>query len=54
MAILIMDCCRSLARAEFARDLRAALEQKPDLDPKVFLEDFLGKHSDLKEFIRLQ
>ncbi len=54
MAVLILDCCRSLARAEFARKLRSALEQNPDLDRKGFLEDFLGRHSDLSEFIKLQ
>jgi hypothetical protein len=54
MAVLFLDCCRSLARAEFARELRAAVEQNPDLDRKKFLEDFLGRYSDLASFIRLQ
>jgi hypothetical protein len=54
MAILILDCCRSLARAEFARELRAAEEQDSHLDRKEFLEDFLGRHSELTQFMRLQ
>jgi Protein of unknown function (DUF2889) len=54
MAILILDCCRSLARAEFARELRAAEEQDSHLDRKGFLEDFLGRYSELKQFMRLQ
>jgi hypothetical protein len=54
MAILILDCCRSLARAEFARELRAAVEQDSNLDRKEFLEDFLGRHSELTQFMRLQ
>ena len=54
MAILILDCCRSLARAEFARELRAAGEQDSHLDRKEFFEDFLGRHSELTQFMRLQ
>jgi Protein of unknown function (DUF2889) len=54
MAVLLLDCCRSIARAELARELRTAVEQNPDLDRKEFLEDFLGRHSDLASFIRLQ
>jgi hypothetical protein len=54
MAVLVLDCCRSLARAEFARELRTAVEQNPDLDRKEFLEAFLGRYSDLASFIRLQ
>ncbi|MGO9572289.1 MAG: DUF2889 domain-containing protein [Desulfomonilaceae bacterium] len=54
MAILILDCCRSLARAEFARELRAALEQDPNLDGKGFLKEFLGRYSELTQFMRLQ
>ncbi|MGB6067307.1 MAG: DUF2889 domain-containing protein [Desulfomonilaceae bacterium] len=54
MAILILDCCRSLARAEFARELRAALEENPHLDRKGFMEDFRCRNSELTEFMRLQ
>ncbi len=54
MAVLILDCCRNLARAEFAREFRAAMGQNPNLDGKIFLEDFLGRHSELTHFMQLQ
>jgi len=48
MAILMIDCCRTLVRAELARELRAALEQDPGLDKKSFVEDFLERNADLR------
>ena len=54
MAILMVDCCRSLARAELARDLREAMKQDPDLDLKRFVESFCERYPDLKDYLRLQ
>ena len=54
MAVLMVDCCRSLARAEFAREFAAAREQQPDLDPKAFLEDFCGRYPELTDYLRFQ
>ena len=54
MAILMIDSCRSLARAELARELAAALEQDPELDKKQFLEDFFTRYPNLKEYLRLK
>ena len=54
MAILMVDCCRSLARAELARELASALESDPDLDRNKFLDQFYLENPDLKEYLRLQ
>ena len=54
MAILMVDCCRALARAEVARELEAALEKDPDLDKKKFLDDFFGNYPDLRDYLVLQ
>lgn len=54
MAILMVDCCRSLVRAEFARGLTAALQQDPELNRAEFAENFLKEYPDLKDMIRLK
>jgi hypothetical protein len=54
MAVLMIDCCRALARAEVARELRGALELDPELDKKSFLEGFLNRHPDLTGYLKLQ
>jgi hypothetical protein len=54
MAILMVDCCRALARAEFARELTAAREQEPNLDAKLFLEDFCSRYPDLADYLRFR
>ena len=54
MAILMVDCCRSLARAEFARELRAALEKDPSLDKREFTTAFFEQYPTLKDYLRLQ
>jgi len=54
MAILMVDCCRALARAEFARELTAAREQEPSLDARTFLEDFCGRYPDLAGYLRFR
>ena len=53
MAILMLDCCRTLVRAEFGRELRESLENEPNLDKKALVDNFLNRYPDLKEFIRL-
>jgi Protein of unknown function (DUF2889) len=54
LAVLVLDCCRSLVRAEFTRELRAAVEQNPEMNRRDFFDDFLVRYSDLTEFVRLQ
>jgi hypothetical protein len=54
MATLIADCCRSVARAELARELAAALAQQPDLNPMQFAKDFCERYPAISEYIRLQ
>jgi hypothetical protein len=44
MAVLMADCCRSVARAELARELTAALVQEPGLDRKAFVQDFCSRY----------
>lgn len=51
MAVLMVDCCRALARAELARELRAALEQDPNLNRKEFVTSFLASHPGLNDYI---
>jgi hypothetical protein len=53
MAALIADCCRSVARAELARELAAALAQEPGLDFKKFAERFCGRYPGISGYIRL-
>ncbi len=52
MAVLMVDCCRAVARAEFARELRAALEADPKTDPAEVLKGFLERHPNLKGYLR--
>jgi hypothetical protein len=54
LAGLMVDCCRSLARAEFVRELTAELEKQPDMDRKQFLAAFYGRYPDLTDYLRLQ
>lgn len=54
MAVLMVDCCRALARAEVARELRAALQEDPDLDPKGFVEAFFQRRPDLRGYLQLR
>ena len=53
MAILMVDCCRALARAELARELATALEADPALDKKGLAEDFFRRYPDLKDYLQL-
>jgi hypothetical protein len=54
MAILMIDCLRTLARAELARELAAASEKDPDLDGKAFTAEFFSRNPDLEEYLRLR
>ena len=54
MAILMVDCCRSLARAEFTRELSSAMETAPDLDKKAFWESFCQRYPQLTDYLRFQ
>lgn len=54
MAVLMADCCRSLARAELAGELADALTKDPELDRKEFVEDFLSRYPDLRTYLRLR
>ncbi len=54
MAVLMVDCCRALARAELARELRAAIEENPELDRAGFVEAFFERHPDLKGYLQLR
>lgn len=54
MAVLMVDCCRSLARAEFTRELTAARETAPDLDKKAFLASFCERNPQLAGYLRFQ
>lgn len=54
MAVLMVDCCRSVAAAELARELGAALDNEPDLDQKQFLDRFYDRYPQLKEYLQLQ
>ncbi len=54
MAALMVDCCRSVARAEFARELRSALEKDPNLDRREFVTSFFSQYPTLETYLRLQ
>ncbi|MBM4329173.1 MAG: DUF2889 domain-containing protein [Deltaproteobacteria bacterium] len=53
MAILMVDCCRAVARAELTRELAAALEVDPGLDKKEFVQDFFRRYPELKDYLQL-
>lgn len=52
MAILMVDCCRTLVRGELARELRKALQDNPDIDKPAFLEKFLKTNTHLADYLR--
>jgi hypothetical protein len=54
MAILMIDCCRSVVEAELARDLGSAVGKEPELDRKKFLDLFYEKYPQLNGYLRLQ
>jgi hypothetical protein len=54
MAVLIGDCCRTVARAELAQELAAALALEPGLDRKTFVQDFGRRYPGIAEYTRTQ
>jgi hypothetical protein len=54
MAVLIGDCCRTVARAELARELATARSADPSIDPKAFLQDFGRRYPGIVEYTRTQ
>lgn len=54
MAVLIADCCRSVATAELTRELAEALTQGPGLDRKAFVQDFCTRYPGMSGYLRLQ
>lgn len=54
MAALMIDCCRTLARAELARALRSAREADANVDTNAFLADFWTRYPSLKQYLQLQ
>lgn len=54
MAALMIDCCRAVARAELAREMRAALEADPELDKSAYLAEFSARHPGLDRYLRLR
>jgi len=53
MAVLMVDCCRSLVSAELAREIRLARTANPAVDRKQLLESFLSSYPPLRGFLRL-
>lgn len=54
MASLMIDCCRTIVRAELAREMRSAREADPGLDTKSFLESFFERYPGLRNYLLLQ
>lgn len=53
LAVLMIDCLRSLTRAELTRELRIALHADPELDNRAFVETFLIQNPDLESLIKI-
>lgn len=54
MAGLMVDCIRSFAGAELARELRTATEKDPALDKRQFLSEFSAKNPGLASYLGLR
>lgn len=52
MAILMVDCCRALVRAELACELRHALTNEPELDKNEFVHKWMNQQPMLAEYLR--
>jgi hypothetical protein len=52
MAILMVDCCRALVRAELTRELRYAMTTQPDLDKAAFVRKWMSQQPILAEYLR--
>lgn len=53
MAVLMIDCLRSLTRAELTRELRMAAQADPELDNRAFVETFLIQNPDIESLIKI-
>jgi hypothetical protein len=53
MAVLMVDCCRTLARAEIAREYRDTVEKNPGVDRQSFLEEFYERNPLLAVYLKL-
>jgi hypothetical protein len=53
MAVLLVDCCRSLVAAELARTLREASAEDPSVDRPQLIEEFLQTYPTLRGLLRL-
>lgn len=53
MAVLMIDCCRSVVEAELVRDLGSALGTKPDLGRRRFLDQFYDRYPQLRDYLGL-
>lgn len=54
MAILMIDCIRSFAGAELARELQTAIEKDPELEKGKFLENFAVDNPELASYLGLK
>ena len=52
MAVLMADCCRAVARAELAREIRTAQDQDPRADPAKVLQDFFSRYPQMDGYLR--
>lgn len=52
MAILMVDCCRALIRAELVRDLRDAEANQPSLDKATFVQQWLNEQQVLADYFK--
>lgn len=54
MAILMIDCCQAVARAELVREMRGALESDPELDKGAFASAFLAQRPEFASYLRVR
>lgn len=54
MAALMIDCCRTLGRAELAREMCSAKDADPAFTLRAFLDDFFSRYPGLKDYLQLR
>jgi hypothetical protein len=52
MAALMIECLHTMARAEFAGELRSALSREPELDKKKFFQEFISNETALTAYLK--